>query len=763
MIMKPIVQFMSLLLLLLMAAEVTAKLDAPDHIFYGNVSVYGEPANPGTVIEMRTAQDDRVLVRYELGRDPRLGGLYALRTPMDLLDPRQPGRARNGDPVRVYIGSLLAAEISVGQEGRTTRLDLDPQNLGTGPSISIDDIEVYEGDSGLTPATFTVTMNTTTDDDSVIDWHTEDGSAVGGASCESGIDYLSAADTLVIPTGELEGQIAVEVCTNTEVQDNRTFRVRLIPQTPAVLAKGVGEAVIIDDDDVPDLHVANASMARPEFGQSLMTFRPRLSRAHDATVSVSYRSLDLDAVAGLDYESVSGTLTLAPGEVEATVMVPILPGNGIGPSNQFMLEFYDPVNVNADDVSAIGLITDPRDDPALVHVDDVVTGEDGVTGLTEPTAMAISPDGEYAYVASESGNALLVFSRTSGNGRLTLVEHYHNDRDGFESASLAGPSDVQISPDGSHVYVAARQSEAISVFARDSTNGALNFIENQIQGGTSSGSTLPINGLEGIKALRVSPDGAHVYAVGAIDHALVVFGRNAETGVLSFQRAYVNNGEDDHGAQISHMNRPSGLAVSSDGRHVYVASRFGNAVQVFARDDDVSSENHGLLAFQVSYRNGLAGVSDLVGAYNLVLSKDGSDLYVVSEGSNAVVWFRRGQDGFLSQQQSWVHDQAGLPGLVGPQGISLAPDGSKLYVTGFEDHSLTVLTRQTDGEDSGKLSPRQTIFNGQGGITHMAGPVAAIASPDDRTVYVLAYESNAIVIFLRMPEGDAIFGDRFDF
>jgi 6-phosphogluconolactonase (cycloisomerase 2 family) len=751
--------------LALAGPDAEARLEAPDHILYGNVTLHGQPVAAGTVIEMRRAGQGEVLVRYIMGRDLRLGEQYALRTPMDVVDPRLPGRARPGDPVEIYIGSRLAAETSIGLEGRAERLDLDPQNLGAGPSISINDVQVLEGNTGTTPATFTVDMNTTVGYATVIDWHTVDITAIGGASCEFGIDYLQAAETLEIPAGQMQGQLTVQVCANEIAQPDREFRVVLVPQTEAQLAKGVGIGTIIDDDDVPRLQVADATVLKPAVGHTTsMTFTPGLSRSHEFDVTVDYQTNDIDAIAGLDYAATQGSFTIPAGELSSQVSVTIFGTPDIEPTKRFELTFANPVNVDIDGVSALGNIVDPRFDPSLIHEDDVVNGEDGIAGLTEPTAMALSPDGRQAYVVSESGHSVLVFDRQRSTGHLSWVDTYNASSPGFENATLSGPMAIRASADGKNVYVASRLSKAIVVFARDVDTGALSFVENQVQDQpTYSGSDVMVRGLNGVKALHVSVDGSHVYALGAEDHALSLFGRDTVTGELTFIEAYFNGTEDHAGNVISHMNRPSGLAGSNDGSHLYVASRFGNAVQVFGRNNDPDSADYGRLSYQTAYRNGLAGISGLAGAFDLVIGNDDQQVYVIAEQDNAVVWFDRESDGSLVLREQWRKGDANLPGLGGPQGIALAPAGDELFVTGFGDHSLTVFRRHSGGDtyQAGEISPRQTIFDNEGDVMNMAGPLAVVASSNHRHVYVVANEDNAIVLF-RRDLGDVIFQDRLE-
>ena len=85
-------------------------------------------------------------------------------------------------------------------------------------------------------------------------------------------------------------------------------------------------------------------------------------------------------------------------------------------------------------------------------------------------------------------------------------------------------------------------------------------------------------GLTGESSVAVSPDGAHVYVVGWSDNALAIFGRSANTGVLTFEGSI----RDGVGG-VDGLEGAASVTVSPDGKHVYVAGHDGGAVAVFRR------------------------------------------------------------------------------------------------------------------------------------------------------------------------------------
>jgi 6-phosphogluconolactonase (cycloisomerase 2 family) len=73
------------------------------------------------------------------------------------------------------------------------------------------------------------------------------------------------------------------------------------------------------------------------------------------------------------------------------------------------------------------------------------------------------------YVARDG--ALAVFARDAGTGALTAVQTVQDGMGGTDG--LAGVSDVVVSPDGAQVYVVGRLDDAVAVFARNGSTGAL--------------------------------------------------------------------------------------------------------------------------------------------------------------------------------------------------------------------------------------------------------------------------------------------------
>ena len=124
-------------------------------------------------------------------------------------------------------------------------------------------------------------------------------------------------------------------------------------------------------------------------------------------------------------------------------------------------------------------------------------------------------------------------------------------------------------------------SLAISVAAPPVARASNSLVSVEVQRNGVAG----VEGLAFASSVAVSSDGAHVYATGFLDNALVAFRRDAASGMLTF----VGVQRDGVGG-VDGLGRPHSLVVSPDGANVYVASGFDStdadadqAVAVFRR------------------------------------------------------------------------------------------------------------------------------------------------------------------------------------
>ncbi len=115
------------------------------------------------------------------------------------------------------------------------------------PHISIADVNVTEGHSGTTNASFTVSLHEADPvNDTTIDFQTVDVTAQD----ESGnSDYIQKIGSITIPKGQTTAIIDIEVDGDYQDESNETFLVMLSNPTNGVFLDGNATGLIIDDDN----------------------------------------------------------------------------------------------------------------------------------------------------------------------------------------------------------------------------------------------------------------------------------------------------------------------------------------------------------------------------------------------------------------------------------------------------------------------------------------------------------------------------------
>jgi DNA-binding beta-propeller fold protein YncE len=258
------------------------------------------------------------------------------------------------------------------------------------------------------------------------------------------------------------------------------------------------------------------------------------------------------------------------------------------------------------------------------------------TALSEPTSVTVTPDGRHVYVTGSGGGSesIVAFERNPDTGELTRLPGDSGcvSWDGGDGISAEAcefgramfePTDVVVSADGRHVYVAASEARpndesghgpgAVVAFARDQETGELDQLP--LQDGCVSVPDLeagcaPGRGHMDALSITMSTDNRFVYlasqgedtiniGVGAVS----VFARNGITGGLTQAEApggciSENGGDGSDGGAIGEdcatgraMIEPSGVAVSPDGVNLYASGGDDASVVIFRPDSQTGQPN----------------------------------------------------------------------------------------------------------------------------------------------------------------------------
>jgi DNA-binding beta-propeller fold protein YncE len=276
-------------------------------------------------------------------------------------------------------------------------------------------------------------------------------------------------------------------------------------------------------------------------------------------------------------------------------------------------------------------------------------------------------------------------------------------------SAVTSPEDLVISPDGRHAYVASYSSHAVAVFVRNRRTGTLRQRSGRrgcIRQGRGGGCT-PARGIGGPISIAISPDGRNVYVVAAGSDALTVFARNRRTGALrqlAGQTGCISQRPGDNCILARALNEPTSVAVSPDGERVYVAARrFPSAVAIFERR-----------------------------AGGMLRQADGPAGCVSHRGGSGCAVARA---------------------LSGPEEVTVTPDSRHVLVAASRSHAVSVLTAapsgltQADGQ-AGCIALRGGTEGCAAGKA-LAGPVDLAVSRDGDHVYVASSVADAVAVLDR--------------
>jgi len=321
----------------------------------------------------------------------------------------------------------------------------------------------------------------------------------------------------------------------------------------------------------------------------------------------------------------------------------------------------------------------------------------GSTSLERSPSFAISPDGGFFYAAAGNSDSLLVFQRSPDNGRLIYV---HSLTDGVGGVDgLDNPSAVAITPDGDYLYAAGEYDDAVAIFRRDQANGRLTYANIAKDG------VRYVDGLDGACAVTVSPDGNHVYVAGHNDNAVAAFRREPASSALTFLHVL-----KDGVGSVDGLGGVRALAISPDGRHVYAASEDDNAVAVFQRNP-----TNGVLSYASVFRESPARLYYLIDVCSVTVSPTGDYVYTAAPGTrSSVAVFRRdpltGALAFVHRLKDGVD---GVDGLYGAHAVTVSPNGRHVYACGSYDHAVAVFCHGSPLPETYQVSvgPQEVVNN----------------------------------------------------
>ncbi|WP_112469884.1 lactonase family protein [Streptomyces triticisoli] len=310
-----------------------------------------------------------------------------------------------------------------------------------------------------------------------------------------------------------------------------------------------------------------------------------------------------------------------------------------------------------------------------------VTGRGTLTGVADPSYLAVHPDGRTLYAVDEGQD-----------GAVTAVRLADRRILGTRSTGGAGPCHLSVHPTGRWLLSANYTSGSVAVHPIDGS-GALGERTDLV---AHSGPP-PGPGRPGPRAHQVvtSPDGGHVLAVDLGTDTVRTYRLDTRTGRLT----EVSWAHTRPGAGPRH------LTFHPDGRYAYLANEVDNTVAVCAYDPPT-----GRLTIGEPRSTGAGGGTNYPA--QILVTADGRFAYLANRGHNSLARYA-------------VEAGGARLGLLGttpvagdfPRQIAFSPDGALLFAANQKSGTVSVF--HVD-RASGALRPAGEPY---------ASPVAVCALP----------------------------------
>jgi hypothetical protein len=317
------------------------------------------------------------------------------------------------------IGIMDPTSVPAGQANVITSRDIQAldvigwnlvTNSGAGV-VSINDMQISEGDSGFKTGTFTVTRNGGVATPFDVFFRSSDGSATVADS-----DYLPTIGVLHFDANVKTQTISVIIRSDTKVESDETFFINLAgASNGAIISDDVGIGTIINDDSAVSIN--DVTISEGNSGVKLATFTVTRNGG-TAAFDVNFTTADNSAtVADSDYVAKAGTLHFDTGVNTQTISVTINGDTKVESDDAFFVNLSSATN-GATIIDGQGTGTITNDDPAFAQATFQLSafahGDGWSSNNTYPRKLADVDGDHMADIVGFGENGVVVALATGG-------------------------------------------------------------------------------------------------------------------------------------------------------------------------------------------------------------------------------------------------------------------------------------------------------------------------------------------------------------
>ena len=385
----------------------------------GDTTVSESAGSATLTVHMLPTADSTVTVDYATTDGTAVGGAdYTVVSGTLTFDPGEYEKTitvsitdddiREGDETVLTLLSNATGGASISNGVGTLTIENDDPD----PTVTIADASAEEGDAVV----FTLTLSNPRDLQTTVQYATSDGTATAGD------DYTPVTGAATFEPNATTTTISVTALLDTLAEESETFTLTLSDPEGIVFGGAdvlTATGTILLNDAGVKLSALDTVVVEGDEGSTDLIVLVSLSSESVQTVTVDYATQDGTATADSDYGAVSGTLEIAAGVLEGTIIVPILGDTLDELLETFTIHLSNPTNAEIEKAIATVSIRDNDGAPTLA-IDDATVSESEGTATFTVTRTGASTRVVTVNYATVSGTAQATTDFTPTIGTLTF-------------------------------------------------------------------------------------------------------------------------------------------------------------------------------------------------------------------------------------------------------------------------------------------------------------------------------------------------------
>ncbi|MDM8527234.1 Calx-beta domain-containing protein [Anaerolineales bacterium HSG24] len=307
-----------------------------------------------------------------------------------------------GNPSGMLMGTPVSATVTIVDEDIPT-IQLTSNSYSQNEDVGSIQVEV----------TLSKAVNATIN----VDYTTSDGTA------SAGTDYTSTSGTLTFIPNQISQTLTIPLVIETTIEDDEFFYLSLSNPISATLSSPISATLTIVNDDIPSVYLSNSTYSVNEAGGTV-NLEIQLSIPSLTTVTVNYATADGSAVASVDYNTASGSVTFAPSQTVMTVPVTIFNDGAIESNETFSFALSNPnkATLGSPDNATITIVNDDVTPPPQLQfaAANYTVAEGDGSVIVQVTLSPASGNTITVDYATNNGAALSGSDYTVTTGTLTF-------------------------------------------------------------------------------------------------------------------------------------------------------------------------------------------------------------------------------------------------------------------------------------------------------------------------------------------------------